>query len=41
MLETHRLAEEGALARAALNVTVSLGVGVGAALIGRAIGMHA
>ena len=41
MLETHRLAEEGALARAALNVTLSLGVGVGAALLGRAIGMHA
>lgn len=41
MLETHRLAEEGALARAALNVTVSLGVGVGAALLGRAIGIHA
>ena len=41
MLETHRLAEEGALARAALNITVSLVVGVGAALLGRAIGMHA
>jgi len=41
MLETHRLAEEGALAPAALNVLVSLAVGVGAALLGRAIGMHA
>ena len=41
MLETHRLAEEGALAAAALNVGLSLGVGVGAALLGRAIGMHA
>ncbi len=40
MLETHRLAEEGAFARAALNVTLSLGLGVGAALLGRAIGMH-
>ena len=40
MLETHRLAEEGAFARAALNVTLSLGAGVGAALLGRAIGMH-
>ena len=41
MLETHRLAEEGAFARAALNIAVSLGVGVGAALLGRTIGMHA
>ena len=41
MLETHRLAEEGALAHAALNVIVTLGVGVGGALLGRAIGMHA
>ena len=41
MLETHRLAEEGAFARAALNVALSLGVGIGAALLGRAIGMHA
>jgi CrcB protein len=40
MLETHRLAEEGALARAALNITLSLGAGVGAALLGRTIGMH-
>ena len=40
MFETHRLAEEGALARAALNVTLSLGGGVGAALLGRTIGMH-
>ena len=41
VLETHRLAEEGAFARAALNVTLSLGLGIGAALLGRAIGMHA
>ena len=40
MLETHRLAEEGALARAAVNVAVSLGAGIGAVLLGRAIGMH-
>jgi fluoride exporter len=41
MFETQRLAEDGAFARAALNVVVTLCVGVGAALLGRAIGMHA
>jgi CrcB protein len=40
MLETHRLAEDGALAPAALNVLVSLAIGIGAALLGRAIGAH-
>ena len=41
MLETQRLAEEGAFARAALNIVISMGVGLGGALLGRAIGMHA
>jgi len=40
MLETHRLAEDGALAPAALNVLVSLAIGIGAELLGRAIGAH-
>jgi CrcB protein len=38
MLETRRLAEEGAVGVAALNVVLSLGVGLGGALLGRAIG---
>jgi CrcB protein len=38
MLETHRLGEDGQLAAGALNVFVSLVVGLGAALLGRAIG---
>lgn len=37
MLETHRLAEEGALRAAVLNVAGSLAVGVAAAAIGRLI----
>ena len=41
MLESHRLTEDGEVGRAALNVIVSLGVGVAAAALGRAIGTHA
>lgn len=39
MLESHRLAEDGALRRGALNVAVSLVLGVGAAWLGRRIGV--
>ena len=38
MLETHRLGEDGQLLTGALNVLVSVVVGLGAALLGRAIG---
>jgi CrcB protein len=38
MLETHRLAEDGELNLAILNVAVSLVLGFGAALLGKAIG---
>lgn len=38
MLETHRLGEDGRLMAGALNVFVSIAVGLGAALLGRAIG---
>jgi CrcB protein len=38
MLETHRLGEDGQLVAGALNVLVSIVVGLGAALLGRAIG---
>ncbi|MGH2850605.1 MAG: fluoride efflux transporter CrcB [Solirubrobacteraceae bacterium] len=38
MLETRRLAEDGAVAAAAVNVLLGLGVGLGGALLGRAIG---
>ncbi len=38
MLETHRLAEDGELALAAVNAMLSLAVGVGAAALGRAMG---
>jgi CrcB protein len=38
MLETHRLRENGELARAGFNVVVSLVVGFGAVALGRAIG---
>jgi CrcB protein len=38
MLETRRLAEDGAVGSAALNVVLGLGVGLGGALLGRAIG---
>ena len=40
MLETHRLAEEGELARAFLNALLSLLLGLGAAALGRTIGAH-
>ena len=38
MLETHRLAEDGAFTSAVFNVLVTAAVGLGAALLGRAIG---
>jgi CrcB protein len=38
MLESHRLAEDGAYRVAALNVAVSLVVGLGAAYVGRELG---
>ena len=37
MFETHRLAEEGELWVAALNVVLSLALGIGAAALGRAL----
>jgi CrcB protein len=40
MLETHRLVEDGESGSAAINALVSLGVGLGAAALGRAIGRH-
>ncbi len=40
MFETHRLAEEGELTRAAANAFLSLGLGLAAAALGRLIGMH-
>jgi len=39
MLETQRLVEDAEAVRAALNCLLSLAAGVGAALIGRAIGL--
>jgi CrcB protein len=41
MFETQRLAEDGELRGAALNVVISLLLGVAAAAFGRAIGAHA
>ncbi len=41
MLETHRLAEDGEILPAVINVVLSLAVGIGAAALGRAIGAHA
>ncbi len=41
MLETHRLGEDAQSRQAAANIVVSLAVGIGAALLGRAIGAHA
>lgn len=41
MFETHRLAEDGESPHATVNVLLSLGVGFGAAALGRAIGAHA
>jgi fluoride exporter len=38
MLETHRLGEDGQLLQGALNVLVSIIVGLGAAALGRSIG---
>jgi fluoride exporter len=38
MLETHRLGEDGRIVLGALNVLVSVAAGLGAALLGRAIG---
>jgi CrcB protein len=40
MLETHRLAEEGEVARAFANVSLSLLLGLGAAALGRTVGAH-
>ena len=40
MLESQRLVEEGELAIAGANVLLSLGVGLGAAALGRLIGTH-
>jgi CrcB protein len=40
MLETHRLTEDGEIAIAAINVLLSLAVGIGAVALGRAIGAH-
>ena len=40
MLETQRLTENGQLPVAAINILLSLVVGVGAVALGRAIGMH-
>jgi CrcB protein len=40
MLETQRLTEDGRLSIAAINILLSLAVGVGAVALGRAIGMH-
>jgi CrcB protein len=39
MLETHRLGEDGQLLAGALNVLVSVAVGLAAAALGRSIGM--
>jgi CrcB protein len=39
MFETHRLAQDGELPRAAGNALVSLGAGLLAAVVGRALGM--
>jgi CrcB protein len=40
MFETQRLAEDGGAAPAAVNVAVGLAAGVGAAAVGRLIGVH-
>ncbi len=40
MLETHRLREDGDFIRAFANAFVSLAVGLGAVVLGRAIGAH-
>ena len=41
MLETHRLRDEGALVPAIGNVVISLLAGLGAAALGRYVGVHA
>ncbi len=40
MLETHRLAEDGKVRVAVLNIALSLAVGIGAVALGRTIGVH-
>jgi CrcB protein len=40
LFETHRLAEQGELTRAAANAFVSLGLGLAAAALGRTLGAH-
>ena len=40
VLETHRLAEDGEIGTAVLNVVLSITVGVGAAAVGRLVGGH-
>jgi CrcB protein len=40
MLETHRLVEDGEIPLAAINALLSLGLGLGAAALGRLIGSH-
>jgi CrcB protein len=40
MLETQRLTEEGQVSLAAVNIVLSLAVGVGAVALGRVIGTH-
>lgn len=40
MLETQRLTEGGQVSLAAVNIVLSLGVGVGAVALGRVIGAH-
>jgi CrcB protein len=40
MLETNRLAEDGKTLAAAINILLSLSVGIGAVALGRAIGAH-
>jgi CrcB protein len=40
MFETQRLAEDGGIAPAAVNVAAGLAAGVGAAALGRLIGVH-
>jgi CrcB protein len=40
MLETHRMREDASFLPALANIVISLGVGLGAAALGRAIGAH-
>ena len=40
MLETQRLAEDGELATAAINIVLSLAVGLGAVALGHTLGAH-